>query len=71
MVNGYFCFGNNDSDKFVVSLINEEGRARSVSAVSGAVVHTFNIAEKNTYYIRITNKSNTSINGSGSISIRE
>ena len=46
MVNGYFCFGNNDSDKFVVSLINEEGRARSVSAVSGAVVHTFNIVEK-------------------------
>ena len=46
MVNGYFCFGNTDSDKFVVSLINEEGRARSVSAVSGAVVHTFNIVEK-------------------------
>ena len=68
---GISIFGDNDSDKFVVSLINEEGRARSVSAVSGAVVHTFNIAEKNTYYIRITNKSNTSINGSGSISIRE
>ena len=39
-------FGDNDSDKFVVSLINEEGRARSVSAVSGAVVHTFNIVRK-------------------------